>query len=136
MPTLNLDRTIVSNSISQSKIINKNANSVAPDKTAHLDLRCLQKYLFWSGELKILHTLNALKLHTDIVDYLCEYKTVPSSLILKNLFGIGTMWTYERPPFKNIVSGYQRRSNILMFRDTFGIETLNASLLSIQSWRK
>ena len=27
-------------------------NSVDPDETAHPDLRCVQKYLFWSAGLK------------------------------------------------------------------------------------
>ena len=55
-PSLNLDVPIVANR-SLVKINNRMANSVDPDETArnepsHLDLHCLQKYLYWSSGLK------------------------------------------------------------------------------------
>ena len=45
------------------KINQRMANSVDPDETAryessHLDLHCLQRYLYWSAGIKELHFSN------------------------------------------------------------------------------
>ena len=55
-PSLYLDTSIVANR-GLVKINNRIANSVDPDETAHyepshLDLHCLQRYLYWSVEMK------------------------------------------------------------------------------------
>ena len=53
LPSLNLDTSIVAN----SKINNWITNDVDPDEMAHyepshLDLHCLQRYLYWSKGMK------------------------------------------------------------------------------------
>ena len=55
-PSLNWETSIVANRVSV-KINNKMANSVDPDKMAcyklsHMDLHCLQRFLYWSAGMK------------------------------------------------------------------------------------
>ena len=62
----------------QSKIKNRMATRVNPDKTAryepsHLDLHCLHRYLFWSARLKGLKSWR-----TCILDIYCRISLVVS----------------------------------------------------------
>ena len=57
IPALNLDMSTVTNGGTSQKPIKRMANSVDPskmprDEPSHVDLRCLQMYLFWSVGLK------------------------------------------------------------------------------------
>ena len=64
LPSPNLDTSIVANrGFNLKKFINRMANSVDPDETAHyeptahyeqscLNLHCLQRYLYWSADMK------------------------------------------------------------------------------------
>ena len=65
LPSLNLDRVIVTNKGFQSKINNRMAKSADPDEMArheasHLDLHCLQRYMYWSAGIEGLIVTNSV----------------------------------------------------------------------------